>query len=301
MIAGLLFLVLIASAYLAYRIGLLQEGWALLMHWRRRVLTEIPNLEIEKIAYGPHRRQYLLKCNHPDHPVETDKPVVIYFHGGGWQFASPEFFQLNAWRLVERGYQVFLASHRKVPFHSYRDMQADLQGMRREVIAWMEKGGWGHQRLLVGGVSSGGHLALQFALDPKLRAMAGEVVGVFSMAAPIDLDKMLPVPTIWFLARRRGSERFQEANPVKHLYENLSIPIFLGHGGKDVIVPVATTLSFREKMKTISGKEATLFILPEANHLDIAGWPFVPNPVFPALERWLQGLETTLNFKGDPV
>ncbi|MCB0641261.1 MAG: alpha/beta hydrolase [Phaeodactylibacter sp.] len=269
-------------------IHLFQEALDLTQHIRRVATATTPGLELKPLKYGDQDSQYLLHCTHPDMPARKDLPVLVYFHGGGWQFGRPDHFRVNAMRLMARGYQVFLASHRKLPFHSYRAMQEDLLFMRRYLDEWMRAQQWVDRRYLLGGVSSGGHLSLQFALDPVVQTQPAQIAGIFALAAPIELDQMPSTPTMWWLGGMRGSALYTAANPISHLLPVHDFPVLVVHGARDGIVPVANAQAFAKYAEQKSRLKVRVEVLPDNNHMDVAAWPFPPNKIHLHLFDWLE-------------
>ena len=269
---------------------LIQEALDLKSHILKVSSASTPGLELQRLAYGTHDSQYILQCNHPDYPPIPEQPILVYFHGGGWQFGKPDHFRVNAMELMKQGFQVFLACHRKLPFYGYRAMQEDLRLMRQMLDAWMTEQNWGNKSYVLGGVSSGGHLSLQFALDPKVKTQ-NRIAGIFTLAAPIELNQMMSTPTIWWLAGMHGSERFQEANPITHLTAESNFPVLILHGARDGIVPVKNASSFRDIAAQESRLKLEVHIYESMNHMDLAGWPFPPNPVYHDLFSWLESIK----------
>ena len=95
-----------------------------LLWWQ---LHNSPKLDCEKkrLKYGDHHRQYSLMLK-PKENFNPNLPVIIYFHGGGWQYGSPENFEANAQPFLNKGHLVFLPSYRRRPSHDYYHMREDL-------------------------------------------------------------------------------------------------------------------------------------------------------------------------------
>ncbi len=86
----------------------------------------------EKHAFGDHNRQYLIHYR-PQLGKVVQEQVVVYIHGGGWQFGNPEMFRPNAQVLEEMGYHSFFLSHRRIPLHNIRSMKEDVAGAMNKV------------------------------------------------------------------------------------------------------------------------------------------------------------------------
>lgn len=237
-----------------------------------------PMLE-QRHRYGPHRRQYILECAPPPgHPAK--ELVVVYLHGGGWQFGSPEMFRPNAFRLTQAGYRVFMPSHRRLPLHNIRHLRQDVVKIMATIRSLMEAEGIGHWPVVMGGSSSGGHLSALFVFDHSLRkevgAGAATVQGLFLLGAPVHLEMMWHSPPLWLLAGARNSDAFRLATPYRHLAGPVGLPVLLMHGQYDGLVEPQSVIAFAEKLKTLNQSETPLEILPNGNHLDSADW-YQPN------------------------
>ena len=94
-------------------------------YWWQLYRMDTRSLKPEKLAYGPHHRQYFIFVPPPEKRVVPEK-LVVYFHGGGWKFGRPEQFIASAKAFHEAGYPVILPSLRRIPFANYFDMRKDL-------------------------------------------------------------------------------------------------------------------------------------------------------------------------------
>lgn len=197
---------------------LLHELWQLLIFWIHMSKPDEVYFQEERIRFGSHSRQYMIRIG-PEEPVE-DK-VIFFNHGGGWQFGRPEWFRKYAYVLAREGYQVFLPSHRKVPFFNSIQIRQDMQLALKGVMDWMDRRGGTENRVVIGGMSSGGNLAALLSLDPENRQSAGvkleQIAGMFLFAAPLNLDAMWHSPSLLAFAGSRKRERYQKANPINFL------------------------------------------------------------------------------------
>ncbi|RME12712.1 MAG: alpha/beta hydrolase [Bacteroidetes bacterium] len=233
-----------------------------------------PMLE-QRHQYGTHRRQYILEFAPPPGHA-TKELVIVYIHGGGWMFGSPEMFRANAFRLTQAGYRVFMPSHRRLPRHFIPHMRQDMVRIMTTIRSLMAVEGIGHWPVILGGSSSGGHLSALFAFDASLRKEAGPeaaaIHGLFLLGAPVHLEMMWHSPPLYLLAGRRNSDRFRNANPYRHLSGSAKLPVLIMHGENDGLVETDSVVAFAEKLKELNQAETRLEILPGGNHLDSAGW-----------------------------
>ena len=292
----LLGLLVIPKGYFPYEL-LRIPGWLLKLYMAPRS----PMLE-QRHRYGPHRRQYILEFAPAGNPPAKEL-VIVYIHGGGWQFGSPEMFRPNAFRLTQQGYRVFMPSHRRLPLYRIAAQREDVVKIMSTIQTLMEAEGIGHWPVILGGSSSGGHLSALFALDPSLRNAVGRaalsVRGLFLLGAPLHLEMMWHSPPLWLLAGSRNSPAFKMANPYRHLNGPVGLPVLIMHGEKDGLVEAASVVAFWKKLNELNKAETRLEILPGGHHLDSAGW-YQPRVLSHRIFfGWLADVERKVNASDD--
>ncbi len=245
----------------------------------------------KKMAYGSHKRQYFLWVK-PQAGQESGNLVVVYIHGGGWQFGHPEMFRSNAQVLAAQGYPVFMLSHRRIPFFDIRHMREDLVAGMSKIEEVIRVEGLNGRKLVLGGASSGSNLASLMAFDPVLKQKmnwnSDKPAGVFLVSPPLNLGEMWQSPPLLLLAGRRKGDRFKLANPIELVEKNLSFPVLIIHGTHDSLVNYRSVKAFYEKVKREGAVDVRLFTLPGGTHLDTASWCFPEHPAHAMLLRWLR-------------
>ncbi|MEO0733685.1 MAG: alpha/beta hydrolase, partial [Bacteroidota bacterium] len=113
----------------------------------------------ERVAYGPHRRQYAVVVRNRD--VETGK-IAFYFHGGGWTFGRPETFVPAAIPWLAAGFTVILPSYRRPPTVGLHRIMADCRAALAHFLSSGEV-----TEIHLGGISAGAHLAALLAARPE--------------------------------------------------------------------------------------------------------------------------------------
>ncbi|MBK6622722.1 MAG: alpha/beta hydrolase [Saprospirales bacterium] len=259
-------------------------------HWQNLGLPEDAQFREERIPFGAGSRQYMLHIA-PEKPLHGKS--ILFYHGGGWQFGSPEQFRKYAYVLAQEGYEVFLPSHRKIPFYNYSVIRTDIQSALRTVAARLRDRGGVGEKIVLGGMSSGGNLAALLALDPENREAAeldeNQIAGLFVLAAPLDLEQMWNSPPLLAFAGPRSGALFQQANPANFLHAGpIPPPTLIIHGESDAMVEAASARSFYEKFERVHPGRARFILLPNGSHLDVASWAYRENFIRDTILGWLK-------------
>lgn len=267
-------------------------------------------------------RELLCDIWQPPAGVERSGLAFVYLHGGAWYtldkdiYTRPMFAQLTA-----QGHVVMDVSYRKMPEVDIYGMVADV----KRAVAWMkanaDRYGVDPERIVLGGGSSGGHLALLAAYsggDPRLTPAELEgrdlsVRAVVSMYGPTDLrlcyhhlgqERLIGLPrqeiglpgaaTMKKNLTDGGRidmllgghphevpEMYALASPVTHVDAD-SPPTLLIQGEPDVIAPAAATRLLHRRLVE-NGVPAVNIIYPLTNHAFDLLLPQVSPPAQAAL------------------
>ena len=231
-----------------------------------------------RIAYGPHRRQYVL-LSIPDHP----RAWLIYFHGGGWRFGAPEWFRAAARVFNELGIAVALPSHRRTPRARWPELKADVRSVLCAVADWSRNHFGQELELLLGGISAGGHLAAQLILDEAhwpTRSWSRERLRAwFACAAVLDF-RALPSERFILssLVGSGDSPHYRDANPIDRLHDRLSLPpALILHGTRDGMVDYRAAERFTRAYRELAAGPIRLHTIDGGTHLDSGRWMFDAN------------------------
>lgn len=248
------------------------------------------NYIMSKIRYGKSRHQYFLYLK----PISTDiekESVIVYIHGGGWQFGNPYMFKANAQFFVNEGYDVVLLTHRRLPFHDITDMRADISFSFRTISQYLQENGRSGKRILLGGMSSGGNLAALCFFDSRILESVGLDASIFSglfmLGAPLNLREMRQYPPIFLLSGGKNSERFSLADPSFYLSSSNPVPVLIVHSEKDGLVPINSVISYTSKLKQAYPAEVEFHILKNGIHTDAASMGFPGHPIQKILLNWI--------------
>jgi acetyl esterase/lipase len=243
--------------------------------------------------------------------------AFVYFHGGAWYLGDKDFLTRPFFRhLAAQGHTVMDVAYRLCP-------EVDIHGMIGDVkrsIAWMKANasryGVDPEKIVLGGASAGGQLALLAGYAPQHPELTPEdvkstdlsVCGVISYYGQTDLlaiyhhtnqqrlvDVDLPLvpigpdssmsvrPADWRMDILLGGwpqealYTYQLASPITHVHA-LCPPTLLIQGDQDHITPVDATCALYTKLVE-SGVPAINIVFPWTDHaLDL----FLPHTSPPA-------------------
>ncbi|MBI1247200.1 alpha/beta hydrolase fold domain-containing protein [bacterium] len=217
-------------------------------------------------------------------PKETNPPLVVWIHGGGWQKGSKDRCPLQS--LTENGYAVASISYRLTDKGKFPDQIHDCKGAIRWLRAHADKYGYSTKKIAVAGASAGGHLAALVGTSGGVEALEGTVGGNLDQSSRVDcvIDYFGPTD---FLLRSRNQpnkvtevdspvykllggradelvELAEQASPVYHVTKD-DPPLLAVHGDKDKTVFVGQTKRLIEAYDK-DHLECGILIVPGAGH-----------------------------------
>ena len=113
------------------------------------------------------------------------KPVIVYFHGGGWVIADLDTYEAGAMGLAERtGAIVVSVAYRQAPEHPFPAAHDDAFAAYKWVTENAASMGGDPMRIATAGESAGGNLAVATALRAKMEGvrMPVHVLSVYPVA-----------------------------------------------------------------------------------------------------------------------
>jgi len=165
-----------------------------------------PDLRVTAdIEYRPVDGAAPLRLDVWQRPGRTNRPVVVMFHGGGWQSGSRSEWADHDWAqsFAAAGFVVVTPAYRLsclakaaddgAAASTLRDapcggtmaqQRADVEAAVRWTFANAGRFGGDPRRVVLLGGSAGAHLALMAATDP---AIARRIDGIAAISAPVDL------------------------------------------------------------------------------------------------------------------
>lgn len=232
-------------------------------------------------------------------------PVIVFFHGGGWITGSRESVSLHLLPWMERGWATANVSYRLA-----RDGLAPAAAWdARHAVRWVAEHATEHgldpERIVVGGFSSGAHLALMAALpgdlppahgeDPR-EAQALRVSAVVSWFGISDVTALMAGPRPRAFARHWLGPR-PDAMELAHAMSPLERvssaepggtglpPVISVHGDRDPVIPFDQSARLHTALD-LAGVPNLLHAVEGGGHgdWDEATWYGAYNAVFGFVE-----------------
>jgi acetyl esterase/lipase len=215
------------------------------------------------LRYGPGARQ-LLDLTLP-RGCTDDTPLLVFFHGGGWQSGSRRDYAFLARAFAAEGVAVALPDYRLWPAARWPDFVQDGAA----ALAWLRAAsGVPRGRLFIMGHSAGGFIAAALALDPRWLNAAGlpdgraALAGAVLVSAPIAWQPTdEPVRSIFAAAPGGRIEAVPDAASLAG-----APPLLLLHGTADTVVGAFHSERLAEDVAAAGGT-ARLHLMDGAGHI----------------------------------
>jgi arylformamidase len=169
---------------------------------------------------------------------DKNHPVVIWIHGGAWQFGDKTHVQSKPKAFNERGYVFVSVSYRFHPAVTYREQAGDIA----KAICWVHNHakdyGGDPGRIFLVGHSAGAHLAALVGTDDRYLECEGlklsDLAGVILLdGAAYDIPRQIrqvPLPRMKVMYTNVFTDdeaTKKDASPIAHVARGKGIPPFL--------------------------------------------------------------------------
>ncbi|TPX66734.1 hypothetical protein SpCBS45565_g04303 [Spizellomyces sp. 'palustris'] len=256
--------------------------WDVMEH---RDITYVTDEELRQFGRSSERQLQLDVLHRTSGPAK--RPVLIYIHGGAWQFGDKRLLTMPVcWYMASHNWVVVNINYRLSPNVLYPDHLIDAKRALRWVRENIHKYGGDPDFVAVSGGSAGGHIASMMALTQNNTAFQPGFENTdTSISACVGYYPVVDMTGQSGYAHRNANEWFaraicglpsfatseswlrNNACPISAVATAESIPPFLVlQGDNDELVP---TGSVRHFVKVLRKKEGALVYyveFPRAHH-----------------------------------
>ncbi len=188
---------------------------------------------------------------------QSDTPLLIYIHGGGWiDGDKSEFLQVKAilenefptYAFVSLNYRLFdfLTSTNGI-LDQEQDIIAAFDYIESKLSEWNIS-----DEFVISGASAGGHLALLHAYKNNTSDLKAAV----AFFPPTELSELYTFNNITALGLTAllggtpssASSNYESASPITHIDAN-DVPTIFFHGDLDTVVPISQSELLEQKLK----------------------------------------------------
>jgi len=241
------------------------------------IAAALPAQKVERdLPYGKDAKQtvdlYL--------PAGENFTTIVYTYGGGWHSGSGKSSQPIAEQLQKAGYACALVTHRLYPPSVFPAHAEDLAAAFAWVHAHIAERGGDPKKLVLAGHSSGAHLSLLLATDPRyLKAQhlaISDVAAVIGLSTPVDLsvhgdrtgygDTLMAGQGAGAFAR--DAALMKDASPIEHVSKLLPRTLLVV-GQNDFPMLEADARRFMEKAAQ-AGRKVDFLLAPGKDHMGVA-------------------------------
>lgn len=203
-------------------------------------------------------------------------PLVIYIHGGGWQWGSkvggsaPYFYKLVDKGVAVASINYHLSGRAKFP-SAVKDVQCAVKYLKFHSSQFNIDS----RNIILAGQSAGGNLALVSSMasntgifaSESFREISPEVSGVITIGAIYDLEsKILSKNTKQNIdLYLQDSRQASAASPSSYIMQTSLPPMLIFHGDNDKSIPYSEAESFAKKMRNVGG-DVDMVLIKNADH-----------------------------------
>lgn len=221
------------------------------------------------IAYASRPQQTLDIYRPRKSRADARLPVIVWFHGGGWDSGGREFYGFAGRALAAEEFVVVVAGYRLGEGGRWPGFVDDGAAAVRWTHANIAAHGGDPQRIILAGHSAGAHIAALLALDGArlgdLVRPGGAVRGVAGLAGPYDF---LPFEAGGSADRAMGhADPIAATQPITYARGDAPM-LWLAHGDADRTVRPRNSRALADAVKAAGGR-AEMKLYAGVDHREI--------------------------------
>ncbi len=242
-----------------------------------------------------------------------DLGLVLCIHGGGWFEGSKDAYTKTIFQVSQdKGCGCACINYRYASENvNYEDILDDISSALSAIKAKGAEYGVNFNKVLLTGISAGGHLSLLYAYTRK-QVSPVEPVCVVELCGPTDLEDEYYYSEENSISKAVGVEFFagvisngigykidlndfdaarpalKKSSPINYINEN-TVPTIFGQGEQDEIVPYQNSVDLDKKL-TEFGVEHTFISFPNSGHNceDKASMSEIMKLFFESIDKYLK-------------
>lgn len=210
----------------------------------------------EAVPYGPSPFQQVDVFRPSDMADGDRRPVIVFFHGGGWVKGSRDTYGFAGRAFSAEGFVTVVAGYRLDREGHWPVFMEDASAAVRWTQANVARYGGDPNRIVLAGHSAGAHIAVLAALDPRwlgdMVRPGGAVRGAIGLSGPYDF---LPFDAGGRADAIMGDVRPLEQTQPIHFVRADAPPLMLIHGETDTTVRPRNPRALAAAFADIEGAE----------------------------------------------
>lgn len=200
-----------------------------------RDLEVHPNIAYAEIEGSSQHLTTLDVYSATDH---SNRPMLVWIHGGGWQIGDKGHVQTKPAAFVKEGFIFASINYRLVPKVTYREQAQDVAAAISYLHTHASEYGGNSEQIFLMGHSAGAHLAALVATDGRSLKEIGLALNTLKGVVLLDgggYDIARQMNELAGPRNRRtystvfgeDKEVWKDASPITHIDEGKGIPEFL--------------------------------------------------------------------------